>query len=287
MAHYTGAQAASSAWNAPSSADPIVSGWQIVYTLRLSHRSISIDRTMFGQIPETAYDLHFRVSGIPVRVHPAFFIVSAIIGYSPGWADALGVNTLVVVGLWTSILFVSILVHELGHALMARAFGWPPHIVMYYFGGLAYYTPHSGYTPTRSVLISLAGPGAGFVLYGATVGVEYLVFQRDPFPPPVLQYVFIQMEFVNLWWGLVNLLPVYPLDGGRVAEQVCKKIAPYRGMEYTFKLGIIAAVGAAMAFYYYRRPEDFREAYPSLLFLFLAFNNFQLMQQYSGRGGPW
>lgn len=242
---------------------------------------------MFGQIPETPYDLHFRILGIPVRVHPAFFVVSAIFGFSPGWARVLGVNSLIVVGLWTLVVFVSILVHELGHALMARTFGWPPNILLYHFGGLAYYSPHHGYTSTRSVMISLAGPGAGFILYGLTVGVRYLVFQRDPFPPPVLQYIFIQMEFVNLWWGLVNLLPVYPLDGGRVAEQVCKRIDPYRGMEYTFKLGIIAAIGAAVAFYLYRRPEDFRDAYPCLLFLFLAFNNYQMMEQYSGRGGPW
>jgi len=58
-------------------------------------------------------------------------------------------------------------------------------------------------------------------------------------------------------------------------------------MEYTFKIGVIAAVGAAIAFYYYERPQDFRDAYPSILFLILAFNNFQMMQQYSGRGGPW
>lgn len=242
---------------------------------------------MFGQIPETPYDLHFRVLGIPVRVHPAFFVISAIMGFSPGTAGILGMNTLIVVLIWIGIVFVSILVHELGHAFMARYFGWPPNILLYHFGGLAMYSPYSGHTPTRSVLISLSGPGAGFVLYGVTRLVEHLAYQRDPFPPPVVQYIFFQMRFVNLWWGLVNLLPVYPLDGGRVAEQVCKRIDPYRGMEYTFKLGILAAVGAAVAFYFYRRPVDFRDAYPSLLFLFLAFNNYQMMQQYSGRGGPW
>jgi len=244
---------------------------------------------MFGQIPETPYDLHFRALGIPVRVHPAFFVVSAIMGFSPGWAADLGVNVFSVVLLWISIVFVSILVHELGHALMARTFGWPPSIVLYHFGGLAYYSPHYGYTPTRSVLISLSGPGAGFVLYGVTVGVEFLLLRQDVRITPVLYYILLQMKFVNLWWGLVNLLPVYPLDGGRVAEQICKRIDPYRGMEYTFKLGIIAAIAAAIAFYYFERPESLfsREAYPALLFVILAFNNFQMMQQYSGRGGPW
>jgi Zn-dependent protease len=242
---------------------------------------------MFGQIPETSFDLHFRVLGIPVRIHPGFFIICAIFGFDAGLARAMGVNALVPVLLATGVLFVSILVHELGHALTARSFGWPPSIVLYHFGGLAYYTPHYGYTSTRSVLISLAGPGAGFVLYGITLGVEHLLIQRGVQFTFIMIYIFATMKFVNLWWGLVNLLPVYPLDGGRVAEQVCKRIDPYRGMEYTFKLGIVAALGAALAFYYYRRPDNLLAAYPALLFLFLAFNNYQLMQQYSGRGGPW
>lgn len=245
---------------------------------------------MFGQIPETPYDLHFRVLGIPVRVHPAFFVLSAIIGFSPGWAAQLQVNQLVLIGLCTLIIFVSILIHELGHALLARYFGWPPHIVLYHMGGLAIYSPSYGHTPTRSVLISLAGPGAQFVLYGLTYGVEYLLKQKGVSITPILFYIILQMKFVNLWWPVLNLLPIYPLDGGKIAEQVCRRIDPYRGMEYTFKIGMIAAVGAAVAFFIYRRPEimdDTRAAFPCLLFLMLAFNNYQLMQQYSGRGGPW
>ena len=99
---------------------------------------------MFGQVPQTQYDLHFQVLGIPVRIHPAFFVLCVIMGFSEGWARELQVNVLVPILLWTGVVFVSILVHELGHALMARNFGWPPNITLYHFGGLASFQPSYG-----------------------------------------------------------------------------------------------------------------------------------------------
>jgi len=87
---------------------------------------------------------------------------------------------------------------------------------------------------------------------------------------------------VNLWWGLVNLLPVYPLDGGQVAQQVCQRLDPYRGMANTFKLGIIVGVGVAIVAW-----QKADETYVALMFLLLAFNNYQMLEQTSGRRGPW
>ncbi|MDC0273986.1 MAG: site-2 protease family protein [Planctomycetaceae bacterium] len=237
---------------------------------------------MFGQVPQTQYDLHFQVLGIPVRIHPAFFVLCVIMGFSEGWARELQVNVLVPILLWTGVVFVSILVHELGHALMARNFGWPPNITLYHFGGLASFQPSYGYTPTRSVLISLAGPGAGFILYGVVIAVEYLMAQQGIQQTPMMFYIFFQMKFVNLWWGLVNLLPVYPLDGGQVAQQICQRLDPYRGLANTFKLGIIVGVGVAIVAW-----QKTNDTYVALMFLFLAFNNYQMLEQTSGRRGPW
>jgi stage IV sporulation protein FB len=240
---------------------------------------------MLGQIPETPYDLHFRILGIPTRVHPGFFVISAIMGWSEGWASVLKTSPFVVVLLWTVCVFVSILVHELGHAAMAQRFGWPPHIVLYHFGGLAIYSPTWGHTRGRSILISLAGPGAGFVLFGLVAAFEAIIIhQRLPISP-FLAYALIQLKVINLVWGLVNLLPVYPLDGGRVAEEILRGIHPGRGMEWTLKLGIVTGALVALGMYQYLQPQSLLGAYPVLLFLFLAFTNFQLLQQLTGRGG--
>ena len=86
---------------------------------------------MFTDPSPSPYDLHFRVFGIPVRIHPSFWILSAVFGW--GTLQA-GFGFLL---LWILCFFISILVHELGHILMGMIFGRRGHIVLYGFGGLA------------------------------------------------------------------------------------------------------------------------------------------------------
>jgi Zn-dependent protease len=240
---------------------------------------------MFGQVPRTEFDLHFSMFGIPVRVHPLFWVIGAVMGWSPQWAAALGVQAYVPALLWIGVVFVSILVHELGHALTAQFYGWPPEITLYHFGGLASFRPTRGYTPRRSVLISLAGPGAGFLLYGLVRGVEYWMVEVGYIPPPMLAYVLYQAEWVNLCWGLVNLLPVLPLDGGHVAEEICKTFRPRDGQVIAIKLAIGVSAVVALLLLSYQKQLGIG-FYPGLLFGMLCYMNFQSLQQYRHRG-PW
>lgn len=240
---------------------------------------------MFGHIPETQFDLHFRVLGIPVRIHPAFFLVSLIFGWHP-----YNPNPLLYALIWTGCVFFSILVHELGHAVMAHRFGWPPSIVLYHFGGLASYVPTWGHTRGKRIAICLAGPGAGFVLYGLVRLSEFLMLRQGMQISEIGDEILDDLKFINLWWGLVNLLPVYPLDGGQVAEQLLKSRDPRRGMEWTLQLGIVTGIAAAVGIYMYYHSIGIQHIYPSLLFGMLAFNNYQMLQQIQ-RGGwgndPW
>ena len=80
--------------------------------------------------------------------------------------------------IWLACLFVSILVHEYGHAFFAELFGCYPEIFLYHFGGLAVFRPNSRFTTPRSILVSLAGPAAGFVL-GGLVYVATLFVARS------------------------------------------------------------------------------------------------------------
>ena len=116
---------------------------------------------MLGNVAPTEFDLRFSMFGIPVRVHPLFWAVSAFMGWNP--------NDIKMTLIWIACVFVSILVHELGHALTARYFGWPPEIVLYHFGGLAMFQPYSGMTTKRSIIVSAAGPFAGFAFLGAVM----------------------------------------------------------------------------------------------------------------------
>ena len=87
---------------------------------------------LLGEPAPTQADLHFRLFGFPVRVHPFFWVVSLLLGMG-GRDRPIRSNVLI----WVAVVFVSILVHELGHAFMQRYYGGHPWITLYGFGGLA------------------------------------------------------------------------------------------------------------------------------------------------------
>src|SRR5262249_20445826 len=142
--------------------------------------------------------------------------------------------------LWVAVVFASILIHELGHAFTQRFYGGHPRITLYSFGGLAY-CDDCDRSPRSQILISLAGPAAGFLFAAALIlvlrGTGHLNgFRRSMNPvdwtPYDLNYLMLngktsprdtlisKLLYVNIFWGLVNLLPIYPLDGGRIAREV-------------------------------------------------------------------
>ena len=86
---------------------------------------------LLGEPPPTQGDLHFRILGFPVRVHPFFWVSTLLLGMGGGEADP--VETLI----WIGVVFISILVHELGHAVMQRRYGGRPWVTLYGLGGLA------------------------------------------------------------------------------------------------------------------------------------------------------
>ncbi|MCA9075976.1 MAG: hypothetical protein KDA93_13190 [Planctomycetaceae bacterium] len=215
----------------------------------------------------TPYDLTFSMFGIPVRVIAWFWLTAVILGFS---SIELGPEFLLA---WVAIVFVSILVHELGHALMAAAFGYPPRILLYHFGGLAMYTPGYNYSQLRSILISLAGPGAGFLL----AGLIYLLVRSGTFQFAngclLMGFIVLQAIHVNLWWGLINLLPVLPLDGGNICRDVCTSINPRQGERWATIIALITAIGvAAYAF-------QAKETYIAILFGFMAYQNYEMLQR--------
>jgi stage IV sporulation protein FB len=112
--------------------------------------------------PPTQADVHFRLFGFPVRVSPWFWVMALLLGVSGGPADP--VETL----LWVGVVFFSILVHELGHAFAQQSYGGHPRITLHGFGGLAI-CEDCDRSPRSQILISLAGPLAGFCLAGLVI----------------------------------------------------------------------------------------------------------------------
>ena len=225
---------------------------------------------MFGSYQPSPLDLHFSLFGIPVRVTPMFWVGSVIFGWN---SLQLGPPFLL---LWVIVCFVSILVHEMGHALVARALGC--HVLeaaLYLMGGVAVYMPGRNHTQGKSILIALAGPGAGFILWGLMTYViqdPVLAFADRKLDPKVADLIYWGIErwnYINLLWGLVNLLPVLPLDGGRVLQGVCNSISPFRGDDYARKISI--AVGGLVAAFFLIKGNT----YPGILFLSFTMSNLQ------------
>jgi Zn-dependent protease len=160
----------------------------------------------------TPLDLHFRLFGFPVRVSPWFWLVSALLG-----DFILQRYGLLYLLLWIACVFVSILLHELGHAFAARWFGSPARIDLIAFGGLASY-PHPPRAGWRRMLIALAGPAAGFLFAAIIYGSNEVKPWRESSDFARRTYWFLM--WVNLFWNCINLLPIWPLDGGKVCREV-------------------------------------------------------------------
>ncbi len=109
---------------------------------------------MIGEPPPSPGELHFAVFGIPVRIHPFFWPVALFLGYG-----ATGGNPRLMF-FWVLAVFFSVLVHEMGHALVIRKYGWQPRVTLYSMGGLASYNAVR-MDPRTHVVISIAGPLAG------------------------------------------------------------------------------------------------------------------------------
>jgi Zn-dependent protease len=146
-----------------------------------------------------------RLAGIPVRIEIGFPLVTVVLGLT-------GREGMLLVG-WVVAVFVSVLVHELGHAVTLRAFGQRPTILLHGWGGATF--PSGPLTPTRDVLVSLAGSTTAIVV----VGIPALLVDGSIIPTSLAWAMFwSDLAWVSIGWSLVNLLPIVPLDGGNIAR---------------------------------------------------------------------
>ena len=207
---------------------------------------------------QSSGDLHFQVIGIPVRVHPLFWLMTGIfgiIGLSQG-------EEVFFIAIWIVAVFISILIHELGHALAALGHGWKPWITLYGLGGLCSY--HSSRSSARSkILISVAGPAAGFLFVAVVLFIVHMTGHSvslgstsssvlpiwiffQPYSNEYLNELLSFLIFINVFWGLVNLVPVYPLDGGQITRQIFLTLSPTDGLRRSLWLSVITSASLAV-----------------------------------------
>lgn len=199
----------------------------------------------------TPYDLQFQLGRVPVRVHPFFWLAGTLMG-----SELFRRDTMLLFLLWMGVLFFSILVHELGHAWAAIRSGARSNILLYAFGGLAFYSPSPRHRLER-ILISFAGPLAGFLLAFIAClllavsghparfewdGSWFPNIQIDPRLPLALQFFLDRLLFINIGWGIFNLFPIWPLDGGHIARELFLAQRPWDGERLALQLGLALSV---------------------------------------------
>lgn len=163
-----------------------------------------------------------RVAGIPIAVHWSWLFIFGMVtwtlahGLFPQLARGMAPGAYWVMGLAGALgLFASVLVHELSHSLVALARGLGVHdITLFIFGGVSNLTEEAE-EPKDEFLVAVVGPLTSFVIAGLCWGAVHALPVRNP-ATTVLSY----LVFVNLLLGAFNLLPGFPLDGGRVLRSI-------------------------------------------------------------------
>lgn len=177
-----------------------------------------------------------RLFGIETRVHASFLLVLVWAAYS-SYAGA-GTLTAVVVGLlFLAGVFASVVAHELGHALTARAFGYDTRqILLLPIGGVAQ-IDGAHMSPRQELLVALAGPVVSFVLAGTLFTLGAVT--GDVTPSSFLG----ALAWANLGVAVFNLIPAFPLDGGRVLRAgLASRLGSFRATQIAATVGKTAAV---------------------------------------------
>jgi Zn-dependent protease len=206
--------------------------------------------------------------------------------------------------MWIVAVFLSILIHELGHTIAMRSYGQHAYVILYHFGGLA--VPDAGGSFLRhgrhdqhqsQIVISLAGPAAQLllalvILLGVRLSGHELLLSvwpldllpstnGSPLPSPLLNIMLYFLMMPSIWWALLNLLPIFPLDGGQVSRAVFMIFSGHAGFQQSLIVSI--ATAGAVALYFFTHGSTFN----GLLFVSLAVSSYQLLQTLRFGGGPW
>lgn len=201
-----------------------------------------------------------RIGGVPVYLSSSWFIITAVITISVGlqlsrsqWIPAL--NAYLMGFACAAVIAIAVLVHEVAHAMTARAFKWPDaHIVLTLMGGHTQFGSFKA-KPGASLWVALSGPVSNFLL----AGLGWLIIQNlelGIYSKLLLDF----FVYANLLLGAFNALPGLPLDGGRLVESIVWKAtgSQFKGTIASSWVGRVIAVGVVFFFvvYPYLRGEE-------------------------------
>ena len=193
---------------------------------------------------------------IPIFIHPFFWFLILMIGW-------LNSGSLAGTAIWAVVILFSILIHEYGHALTAVLFGQKAEINLVGLGGLTK-RQGPGLKRWKEFLIVLAGPLAGFALFFVSYFFMGMISKENG----LLFYILRVSINVNFFWTLLNLLPVFPLDGGHLLRILLEGAFGLPGLKGAFLFSIL--LGAVAGLYFFLIGQVLMGA----LFFILAFESY-------------
>ncbi len=176
--------------------------------------------------------MNVRIFGYDVEITGGFLMTAVIMGMSYAQTNPAMILVLVLV------LFFSILIHELGHALAFKAFGVRSSIRLQFLGGVTIPEIVIPLTRPRQIVVSFAGPLFGYLL----AGFCFLIDRFVDVGHPGLQTLLGAFVVANIVWSTFNLVPVLPLDGGHILQAA---LGPKR-LRWTFTISGVVGVLAAL-----------------------------------------
>jgi stage IV sporulation protein FB len=206
----------------------------------------------------------FDIGPIPVHADPWFLALLVYFGYR---APDLPTGIILVVA-----AILALLVHELGHAVVALGYELSPAIVLHAWGGLCVHRPAP--TARASALVTAAGPGAGLAPAAALAAVSALVVRIDPDffrNGPIVTALVDQLVALNLGWSLLNAIPLWPLDGGQLLRVGVLQVAPGFVVPVVHGTGVVLAGLLAFSSFAWGQPLT------GVIGLMLALQNVQAL----------
>ncbi len=200
----------------------------------------------------------FRIRGIQLAIHASFLPLLAYVAYE-GWSAAAGHDLpahwpeLGWALAYVALLFTCVTLHELGHCLTAQYFGVNvPRILLLPIGGVAEFDSIPQ-RPREEMLVAIAGPAVNGLLAAVFMTFAYSTSNWDPTDFPDHGVKLLQhLVFMNIAMGAFNLLPIFPMDGGRILRAFFVMRMPYgTATRRAVIIGkVLAVAGAFMMIFY-------------------------------------
>lgn len=172
---------------------------------------------------------------IPLSVYPSFWALAILIALANG-------TTISEMVIWVGVVFVSVIIHEMGHAITAILFGQSVAIELRGLGGVT--IPLGGkLSQGKEFVVVFMGPLFGFLL----AGLAFIALQVPVIYPSILIYSLKVIYIANILWSILNLLPVLPLDGGRLMMIFFEKLFGHSGVKFSYLFSCLFSLFLSLA----------------------------------------